>query len=170
MSNDIVDLWADGLDLPAWFTGAMAVPREEAFVEVDGNKVHYFRWGPRGKPPLLVTHGFLAHAGCFAFIAPFLADDYDIIAYDLAGMGDSEMVADCDGTKRAEGMIAVADALDLFSGPVKPKIVAHSFGSGVALTAMELAGERFGGLIICDLMIMRPERLDRKSTRLNSSH
>jgi pimeloyl-ACP methyl ester carboxylesterase len=159
MSNDIVDLWADGLDLPAWFAGAMAVPREEAFVEVDGDKVHYFRWGQRGKPPLLVTHGFLAHARCFAFIAPFLADDYDIIAYDLAGMGDSEMITDCDGAKRAEGMVALADVLDLFSGPVKPKLIAHSFGSGVALTAMELAGERFGGLIICDLMIMRPERL-----------
>lgn len=158
-STDIVDLWAGSQDLPAWFVDAMAVPREEAFIEVDGRKVHYFRWGKRGNPPLLMTHGFLAHARCFAFIAPFLAEDYDIIAYDLAGMGDSEMIADCDGEKRAEGMVAVAEALDLFSGPVKPKIIAHSFGSGVALTAMELAGERFGGLIICDLMIMRPEKL-----------
>ncbi len=158
-STDIVDLWAGSQDLPAWFVEAMAVPREEAFVEIDGRQVHYFRWGKRGNPPLLMTHGFLAHARCFAFIAPFLAEDYDIIAYDLAGMGDSEMMADCDGDKRAKGMVAVAEALDLFSGPVKPKIIAHSFGSGVALTAMEMAGERFGGLIICDLMIMRPDKL-----------
>ncbi|MEH6828400.1 alpha/beta fold hydrolase [Parasphingorhabdus sp.] len=158
-SPDIVDIWAGDQDLPSWFGHAMAVPREEAFVEVDGYKVHYFRWGTRGKPPLLMTHGFLAHARCFAFIAPFLAEEYDVIAYDLAGMGESEMVPDSDGDTRAEGMVAVAEALDLFSGPVKPKIIAHSFGSGVALTAMELAGERFGGLIICDLMIMRPEKL-----------
>ena len=158
-STDIVDLWAGSQDLPVWFVDAMAVPREEAFVEVEGRKVHYFRWGERGKPPLLLTHGFLAHARCFAFIAPFLAGDYDIIAYDLAGMGDSEMIDDCDNAKRAKGMVAVAEALDLFSHPVKPKIIAHSFGSGVALTAMEMAGERFGGLIICDLMIMRPEKL-----------
>lgn len=158
-STDIVDQWAESQDLPAWFVQAMAVPREEAFVEVDGSKVHYFRWGKRGKPPLLMTHGFLAHARCFAFIAPFLAEEYDIIAYDLAGMGESEMVPDSDGDTRAAGMVAVAEALDLFSGPVKPKIIAHSFGSGVALTAMELAGERFDGLIICDLMIMRPEKL-----------
>ncbi len=158
-STDIVDLWAGSQDLPAWFVDAMAVPREEAFVEIDGRKVHYFRWGERGKPPLLLTHGFLAHARCFAFVAPFMAGDYDIIAYDLAGMGDSEIIDDCDNAKRAKGMVAVAEALDLFSGPVKPKIIAHSFGSGVALTAMEMAGERFGGLIICDLMIMRPEKL-----------
>ena len=137
----------------------MAVPREEAFVEVGGAKVHYFRWGKRGKPPLLMTHGFLAHARCFAFIAPLLAEEYDVIAYDLAGMGESEMVPGCDGAKRAEDMVALADALDLFSGAVKPTLIAHSFGSGVALTAMEQAGERFAGLIICDLMIMRPEKL-----------
>jgi len=158
-SSDIVDIWAGDQDLPTWFVQAMAVPREEAFVEVDGSKVHYFRWGKRGKPPLLMTHGFLAHARCFAFIAPFLAGDYDVIAYDLAGMGDSEIAADCDGEKRAKDMVAVADALDLFANAVKPKIIAHSFGSGVALTAMEMAGERFGGLIICDLMVMRPEKL-----------
>lgn len=158
-SKDIVDQWAASQDLPAWFVQAMAVPREEAFVEVDGHKVHYFRWGKRGKPPLLMTHGFLAHARCFAFIAPFLAEDYDIVSYDLAGMGDSEIPDNCDSDKRAEGMIALAEALDLFSGTVKPKIIAHSFGSGVALTAMEMAGGRFGGLIICDLMVMRPERL-----------
>ncbi|WP_339822595.1 alpha/beta hydrolase [uncultured Parasphingorhabdus sp.] len=158
-STDIVDQWAASQGLPAWFVQAMAVPREEAFVEVDGAKVHYFRWGKRGKPPLLMTHGFLAHARCFAFIAPFLAENYDIVAYDLAGMGDSEIPADCDGDQRAAAMVGVAEALDLFSGPVKPKIIAHSFGSGVALTAMEMAGERFGGLIICDLMVMRPEKL-----------
>ena len=158
-SSDIVDIWADGQDLPDWFITAMDVPREEAFIEVDGVKVHYFRWGNRGNPPLLLTHGFLAHARCFAFIAPFLAGEYDVIAYDLAGMGESEMIPDCDGEKRAHGMVVLAEALDLFSGPVKPKIIAHSFGSGVALTAMEMAGERFGGLIICDLMIMRPEKL-----------
>lgn len=158
-STDIVDLWAAGQDLPGWFTEAMAVPREEAFVEVDGQQVHYFRWGKRGNPPLLLTHGFLAHARCFAFIAPFLAEEYDIIAYDLAGMGESEIGDEFEGAQRAADMVALADALDLFAGPVKPKIIAHSFGSGVALTAMELAGDRFGGLIICDLMIMRPEKL-----------
>ncbi len=158
-SSDIVDQWAKGLELPDWFTGAMAVPREESIVEVNGLKVHYFRWGKRGKPPLLLTHGFLAHARCWAFIAPFLAEDYDVVAYDLAGMGESEIGERCDSEMRAKGMIAVAEALDLFSGPAKPKIIAHSFGSGVGLTAMEMAGERFGGLIICDLMILRPERL-----------
>jgi len=158
-STDIVEIWTDGCDLPSWFIEALDVPREEGFVDINGSKVHYFRWGKRGKPPLLMTHGFLAHARCFAFIAPFLAEQYDIVAYDLAGMGDSEVRPGSTSAMRGADMIAVADAFDFFSGPVKPTIIAHSFGAGVGLTAMEQAGEKFAGLIVCDLMVMRPEKL-----------
>lgn len=156
---DIDDIWVGDHILPPWFRSAMQVPRAEAFVAVNGHKVHYFRWGQRGKPPLLMAHGFLAHARVFAFIAPFLAEEYDIIAFDLGGMGDSEIVEGGDGQRRAADLIGLAEALDLFAGPVKPKIITHSFGSGVGLTAMEAAGSRFGGLIISDFMIMRPEKL-----------
>jgi pimeloyl-ACP methyl ester carboxylesterase len=162
MSEDIVDIWAGSHDLPSWFTEALAVPREEGFVEIDGKKVHYFRWGQPGNPPLLITHGFLAHARCFAFIAPFFAAEYDIVAYDLAGMGDSEVRAGYTNAMRAENMVAVAEAFDMFGGSVRPVIIAHSFGSGIGLTAMEQAGDRFGGLIICDLMVMRPEKLKER--------
>lgn len=157
-SADIVELWAGGLDLPSWFIEALDVPREEGFVDIGGSKVHYFRWGKRGNPPLLMTHGFLAHARCFAFIAPFLAGQYDIVAYDLAGMGDSEARSGSTRAMRGANMIAVAEAFDFFSGPAKPMIIAHSFGASVGLTAMEVASERFAGLIICDMTIMRPHK------------
>ena len=65
-------------------------------------------------------------------------------------------------------MIGVAEALGLFDGPAKPIIVAHSFGSSVGLTAMEIAGERFDGLILCDLMILRPEVLEERLGQGNS--
>ncbi|MFQ3325010.1 MAG: pimeloyl-ACP methyl ester carboxylesterase [Pseudomonadales bacterium] len=158
-NSDIVDLWVGSHDLPAWFTEAMAVPREEGFAQINSHKVHYFRWGKRGNPPLLITHGFLAHARCFAFIAPFFAEEYDIVAYDLAGMGDSDAQPGRTNAERGEDMVAAAEKFDMFDGPVNPIIIAHSFGGGVGLSAMEHAGERFSGLIICDLMVMRPEIL-----------
>ena len=102
-STDIDPVWAgDGADIPEWFAWALSVPREEGFVEVGGARVHYLRWGRRDRPKLLMTHGFLAHARCFAFIAPYLAEDYDVVAFDLAGMGDSEMrgVADIAARER----------------------------------------------------------------------
>ena len=162
-SVDIDPLWAPRPDdLPDWFHEALAIPREEGFVEVEGTRIHYFRWGDQSLPPVVMTHGFLAHARCFAFIAPFLAGDYHVVAYDLSGMGDSASRPECDAQARGAEMIGVAETLGLFDGPTKPVIIAHSFGASVGLTALALAGQRFAGLILCDLMILRPEVLEER--------
>lgn len=160
-TSDIVPEWApDPSVLPHWFAEAMAVPREEGFVEVEGVRMHYFRWGNPAAPPVLMTHGFLSHARCFAFIAPFLAGDYHLVAYDLSGMGESDPRSDCDMTARGHEMIGVAEALGLFGHARKPIVVAHSFGSAVALRALELAPDAFAGAVICDMMILRPSALE----------
>ena len=156
-NEDIDPIWAPRPeDLPEWFHAALAVPREEGFLEIDGTRIHYFRWGDRSLPPIVMTHGFLAHARCFAFIAPFLAGDYHVVAYDMSGMGDSATRPTCDAQARGAEMVGVAEALGLFDGPAKPVIIAHSFGSSVGLTALAMAAERFAGLIVCDLMVLRP--------------
>ena len=166
--DDIDPLWSPRPDaLPAWFHEALAVPREEGFIDVAGTRIHYFRWGDRSHPPILMTHGFLAHARCFAFIAPFLAGDHHVIAYDLSGMGDSANRPGCDAQARGAEMVGVAEALGLFDGPAKPVIIAHSFGASVGLTAMALAAERFSGLILCDMMVLRPEVLEERNRQGN---
>ncbi|MDP3458418.1 MAG: alpha/beta fold hydrolase, partial [Hyphomonas sp.] len=137
--DDIDPVWAgDGSHLPEWFVSALKVPREEGYVEIDGARTHYFRWGDRKKPKVLMTHGFLSHARCFAFIAPFLAEDYDVVAFDLAGMGDTEMRGQADPAARGREFGEIAEALDLFTDGHKPTIIAHSFGAGAALTAVTL--------------------------------
>jgi pimeloyl-ACP methyl ester carboxylesterase len=159
---DIDPVWAgDASRLPEWFVSALRVPREEGYVEIDGARAHYFRWGDRSKPKVLMTHGFLAHARCFAFIAPLLADDYDVVAFDLAGMGDSEMRGRADLLSRGREFGEIAGALDMFADGQKPTIVAHSFGAGAALTAVTQSPEAFSGVVVCDLMIMRPELLEQ---------
>lgn len=161
-ASDIMPEWApDPTVLPGWFAEALAVPREEGFVTVDGVRMHYFRWGNPAAPPVLMTHGFLSHARCFAFIAPFLAGDCHLVAYDLSGMGDSDPRPDCDMTARGHEMIGIAKALGLFGHARKPIVVAHSFGSAVALRALELAPDAFGGAAICDMMILRPSALEK---------
>lgn len=159
---DIDPVWAgDGSQLPEWFVSALKVPREEGYAEIDGARAHYLRWGDRGKPKVLMTHGFLAHARCFAFIAPFLADDYDVVAFDLAGMGDSEIRGHADPSARGREFVEIADALDMFVDGQKPTIIAHSFGAGAALTAVTQSPTAFSGVVVCDLMIMRPELLEK---------
>lgn len=159
--GDIDPVWAgDPASLPKWFVEALAVPREEGLVDVDGTSIHYFRWGQRGKPPVLMTHGFLAHARCFAFIAPYLAGNYDVVAYDLSAMGDSAVRQNCDMAARGSEMIGVARSLGMFDNAQRPCIVAHSFGASVALEALSQAAELFSGAAICDMMTLRPAMLE----------
>ena len=63
LSEDIDPAWAgDGSHLPKWFVSALKVPREEGYVEIDGARAHYFRWGDRRKPKLLMTPLLCLHS------------------------------------------------------------------------------------------------------------
>src|SRR3546814_16174560 len=97
-----------------------------------------------------MTHGFLAHARCFAFIAPFLADDYDVVAFDLAGMGDSDRRGRADLLARGGEFRELAEALIMLADGQKPTIIAHSFGSGDALPAITKRHAAFAGGGVCD--------------------
>lgn len=159
-SPDYAREWlpADGV-LPDWFVSALEVPREDGFIDVLGARIRTYRWGDRKKPGLLLTHGFLAHARCFAFIAPFLAADYHIVAYDLSGMGESDARDSYPDDLRADEMAGVAEAAGLTENGAKPVIIAHSYGAGVGVGTVTRYPDLFAGLIVCDLMIMRPERM-----------
>lgn len=153
------ELPPDAVDVPAWIQDALLVPREEGWVTSNGCDIHYFRWGNPENPGLLLMHGFLAHARCYGFIAPFLAQNFHVVAFDLSGMGDSGVRDTYPDALRAAEVEDVARATGLFEHAVKPIVIAHSYGGHVALTAMQTRADLFGGLVICDLMVLRPERL-----------
>lgn len=153
------ELPPDAADAPAWLENALRAPREEGWTKSGGCDIHYFRWGNPDNPGLILMHGFLAHARCFAFIAPFLAEHYHVVAFDLSGMGDSGTRDHYTDAARAAEVEDVARAMGMLDHAVKPIVIAHSYGGHVALTAMQDRHALFGGLIICDLMVLRPERL-----------
>src|SRR5210317_945905 len=132
----ITELPPDAVDVPVWLRQALQVPREEGWVESGGCRIHYFRWGNPENPGLLLMHGFLAHSRCFGFIAPFLSQDYHVVAYDLSGMGDSGVRDHYPDSVRAEEVGDVARATGLLDHAVKPIVIAHSYGGHVALAAM----------------------------------
>ncbi|MBA4209310.1 MAG: alpha/beta hydrolase, partial [Parvibaculum sp.] len=76
---------------PLWFRQALAAPFESRRLDVDGNEIHYLRWGNNDtkRPGLLFVHGNGAHAHWFHFIAPLLTEHYNVASMDLGGMGDS---------------------------------------------------------------------------------
>lgn len=154
-----VEIPADSASTPPWFEEALATPRREGWVDSGECPIHYFSWGDPANPGILLLHGFLAHSRCFAFIAPLLANDYYVVAYDFSGMGDSGKREKYPDQVRLQELMDVAQGTGLFDNDSKPTIIAHSYGGSIGLIAMEECHEQFSGLVICDLMTLRPERL-----------
>ena len=139
---------------PKWFTRSVKAPFEDRFLEVEGCRIHYLRWGEAGRPGLLLVHGGFAHAHWWDFIAPFFTEHYCVAAIDLSGMGDSGFRRKYSGEIFAkEAMSVCADAG--FAG--RPVVVGHSFGGLVALKSGVNYGEKLTGVMLVDFPVRPPE-------------
>jgi pimeloyl-ACP methyl ester carboxylesterase len=62
-----------------------------AAANVDGFKIFYRQAGPTSAPKLLLLHGFPTSGHMFRDLIPMLADQFNIVAPDLPGFGQSDM-------------------------------------------------------------------------------
>jgi pimeloyl-ACP methyl ester carboxylesterase len=143
---------------PRWFETAVSIVPESRFVDVEGAPIHYLRWGDRARPGLLFVHGNAAHAYWWSFIAPYLAQDYNVAAMDLSGMGDSGWRSNYAMELFVREQLAVAEAAGMFAAAEPPIIVAHSFGGFLTILTGALYGDRLGGTVIVDSPVNPPER------------
>jgi pimeloyl-ACP methyl ester carboxylesterase len=98
------------------------------FVATNGVRLHYLRSGGP-KPPILLAHGALDDARCWARVAEALAPTYDVIAVDARGHGRSEAPGGgYELTSQAEDLAGVITALRL----EQPALLGHSMGAEVA--------------------------------------
>jgi len=155
---------------PAWFGRIVAVEPESAFVEVDGARIHYLRWGARDRPGLLLVHGNAAHAYWWSFIAPYLASEYNVAAMDLSGMGDSDWRREYSMETFVEEQLAVCEAAGMFGHGEPPIIVAHSFGGFVTMLTGALHGDRLAGTVIVDSPVNPPDRPGGPPKRVIKPH
>lgn len=144
------------VDSPDWFRQAFLIPRSEGWVDCAGTSIHYFSWGDPSSPGVVLTHGFMSHARCWAFIAPLLAQNFHLVAFDLSGMGDSGWRETYTIADRAEEAKGVADHLGMTEEGKKPFLVCHSYGGSVGLNAVEKDIDSWAGLIVCDMTILAP--------------
>ena len=137
---------------PHWFQEAIAAEPAPEFVKVDGADIETLSWGERGRPGILLMHGNRAHAHWWSPLAPLLANGFRVTAFSFSGMGGSEWRQRYSIAGFAQEALTVAEATGLFdAGP--PMIVAHSFGSRVALSVAESFGRHLRGVVICDPLV-----------------
>jgi pimeloyl-ACP methyl ester carboxylesterase len=144
---------------PRWFFHTIAkAPEQLTATTPDGIRLNVLRWGKRENPGLVLIHGNGAHAWWWAFIAPYLAEDYNVAAFDLSGMGDSQWRDSYAMRVFADEPIAVAEACGMFEHEEPPVVVGHSFGGFVTMLCGAKHGARLAGTILVDSPVTPPDR------------
>lgn len=144
----------DTYTIPQWFWDAIDAKPESGFVDIEDSDINYLYWSEKGNPGLLFVHGHNAHAHWWDFIAPTYRDDYQTVALDLSGMGDSDHRDEYSAETYAKEIVAVADRCEM---PDSTIVVAHSFGGVMSIRAVAQNPDRFKGLILLDSGVKAPD-------------
>ena len=145
---------------PAWFDAALAHAPERSHLEIEGAEIEVLTWGERGRPGLLLLHGFTAHADWWSFLAPQLAQGRRVVAFSLSGMGRSGWRDTYSLEQHAREAMAVAEATGLFESIVPPIVIGHSFGSFATRIVAHAIGARLGGIVLVDGALAASEHDD----------
>ncbi len=115
------------------------------YITANGIRIHYWREG-RG-PPLLLLHGWPEFCRTWRKCIPTLAAEFDVIAPDLRGFGDTEKPshgpsADAGAEVHAADVLALMDGLGL----ERVGIVSHDVGAYAAQSIAHEHPDRLHGL------------------------
>ncbi len=141
-------------DAPEWFQKALATPYREGVHPVDGADIHYLEWGEQGLPGLVFVHGGAAHVHWWSYLAPFFAERWHAVAFDMSGHGDSGRRDDYSHQQWAREVVGIAEAVG-FPGP--PVVVGHSLGGVVTIETAFSHGDRIAGSVIVDSPVLGPD-------------
>lgn len=94
-------------------------------------RLHYCHWPNPGKPPLLLVHGGEDHSRNWDRVVERLHPDFDIVAPDLRGHGDSQWV---DGAAyTVSGFVLDLANLVAHLGWERFSLIGHSLGGALVL-------------------------------------
>ena len=141
LATAVADLDVEEVFLPA-----------EKHVVVDGLRLHYLDWGRDGRSPLLFLHGGCLTAHSWDLVCLTLRNEYDCLALDQRGHGDSEWSPILDYGPDAH----VRDIRGLIRelGVTRPVLIGQSMGG---LNAMTYAVQRPNELAAIVLVDVGPE-------------
>lgn len=133
-----------------WLDRALAAPFGSHVVDVAGCPIHYLQWGDRARPGLMFVAGAGGHAHWFSHVARLFADQFNVVAIDPGGCGDSgRRPAYALDLVIAEIMAVCADA-GMLAGNVPPILVGHSAGGQFVVRTAIAEGAALLGVIAVD--------------------
>lgn len=123
-----------------------ATPATGFTVDAAGVRTHVERWPaarPRGLPPLVLVPGFAESTYVWERVAPLLAADRDVYAYDVRGYGTTDRVPPYTLAADTDQLAGLIGALGL----PRPVVMGHSLGVAIALSLALRDPAAVGGVV-----------------------
>jgi haloacetate dehalogenase len=130
---------------------AITSPVEHGHAPVNGTTLHYVRAGRCEAPPLVLLHGFPESWIMWRRIIPALAQQYQVVAADLRGYGNSAKPpgpAGYDKRAMAGDIRDLIESLEL----VRPVVIGHDRGARVARRLALDTPEAIRGVALLDIL------------------
>jgi len=107
--------------------------------------------GPLDGPPVLLVHGNCSSGAFWEPLLRHLPPSWRIIAPDLRGYGHTQ-TAPVDATRGlrdfSDDLLALLDTPGVFAPGVRPNVVGHSMGGGIAMRLLVDAPDRVAALVL----------------------
>ena len=65
------------------------VPDQTGYIEADGQRIYWERFGTGGRETVCLLNGLAMHAKAWYGFVPMLTDEYDVLLWDYLGQGNS---------------------------------------------------------------------------------
>lgn len=127
---------------------ANASPRDHV-VRAGNLNLHVAEWGDPSAPPMVLLHGFMAHARTWDLFAADLARDYRVLAVDQRGHGDSDPAPD--GAYTVDQYVGDAEQLVAALGLQSFVLVGMSMGGRNSIVYAAKHPEHVNHLVIVDI-------------------
>lgn len=128
--------------------GRAQPPRDAAFTRTGDINTRYRAWGdPQARgAPIVLVHGFVEDSDTWSRVAPLLAGQHYVQAYDMAGFGYTQRGGPYTVQALSEQLMQFLDARNV----QRPVLVAHSLGAGVIARFALDHPDRVGGIMFLD--------------------
>jgi len=116
-------------------------------VDVEGTEIFYREAGDRGRPTILLLHGFPSSSHMFRDLIPELADRFHLIAPDLPGFGQSAMKPRDTFSYTFDNVADVIDGFTELAGLTRFAIYIFDYGAPIGLRIAAKHPERITAII-----------------------